>query len=206
MNEYSNIEYLIQQLISGNEDAWFYFIKRYSGLIYYCINRILNVNASKEDKEDCFQEILKAFIEDDYRRLKQIHSLNERSFCSWLGSVANRQTLNKLRGKTKTFFLPEEILDFLPDPSALPDTEALRGQIMDFIQDKLPEEERLVIMLSLNRLTLKEISQIMGLRVRQVFNIKQKAISKLKDLFGNGEKFSNNVSYIVDKNDFGDKK
>lgn len=188
MSAYRDIEYLIHQLISGSEEAWSHLITQYGGLIYYCINRVLNNRASKEEREDCFQEILRALIEDDYRRLKQIHTFEEKSFRSWLGSVANRLTLNHIRGKMKAFPCPEEVLELLPDPSAPPDTDALKGQIMGLIEDKLPEMERLVVLFFLDGLTLEEISHIMDVKLRRVFSMKQRAISELKILMGQGEK------------------
>ena len=183
MDEYSEISHLIEQLVSGNDNAWSYFIKHYGRLIYKCINKVLSYHAQQEDKEDCFQEIIKLLLEDHCRRLKQVHSADERTFRSWLGVVANRNAMNfsvrKMKGSSP---MPEDILDIIPDHTLAVDQEILRGEITNLINKSLSEQERLVMLFFLEGLTLKEIAEHMDLAIGKVFEIKKRAIDLMKDL------------------------
>lgn len=192
MNDFSDIGYLIQQLISGSNEAWSFFLKQYERLIYHCINKILDNNFSQEDRDDCFQEILRVLIEDDYKRLRQIHSLNDRSFRAYIGVLSTRRTFNfrrdRNRDKKKECLVPDYILNLIPDSSKHPDKEILLARIIDIIKHKLSAQEGLVVFYSWEGLTLEEISELMDIKPCTVFNIKQRAISKLKDFLRSDKK------------------
>lgn len=185
MDEYSEISHLIQQLVSGSDSAWSYFIDHYGRLIYKCINKVLSYHAQQEDKEDCFQEIIKLLLEDHCRRLKQVRSTDERTFRSWLGMVSNRNAMNFSMRKMKVSSpspMPDEILDIMPDHTIAMDQEILRGEITSFINKKLSEQERLVMLFFLEGLTLKEIAEYMDIAIGKVFEIKKRAFDLMKDL------------------------
>lgn len=188
VKDFSDVECLIQQLISGNEEAWSYFLKHYGRLIHYCINKIMYHHFSQEDRDDCYEEILEALIEDDCKRLKQIRCMNQRAFRSFIGTLTKRRTLNFIRGMKESYPLPDEFLSIMPDSSDPPDRETFRSQIMDMINRKLNDQERLVIFYILEGLTLEEIAELMGLKLGTVFNIKKKAISDLKGFMGQDKK------------------
>lgn len=188
VEDFADVGFLIKQLISGNEEAWSYFLKHYGGLIHYCINKIMSNHFSQEDRDDCFEEILRSLIEDNYRRLKQFRSKEKKAFCAWLGVLTKRGTLNFIRGIRESYPLPDEFLSIIPDSSDPPDRETLRSQIMDIINRKLNDQERLVIFYILEGLTLEEIAELMGLKLGTVFNIKKKAISDLKGFMGQDKK------------------
>lgn len=188
VKDFSDVEYLIKQLISGNEEAWSYFLKHYGRLIHYCIKNIMGNHFSQEDRDDCYEEILKVLIERDYKRLKQIRYMDKKAFCSWLGILTKRRTLNFIRGIRESYPLPDEFLSIMPDSSDPPDQEALRSQIMDIINWKLNDQERLVMFYILEGLTLEEIAKLMGFKLGTVFNIKKKAISDLKGFIGQDKK------------------
>ena len=79
MKNYSDISDLIAQLVIGDNEAWSYFLRQYGRLIYFFINKY-HRRASQEDKDDCFQEILKILLAKNCRRLQEIHTLEEYGF------------------------------------------------------------------------------------------------------------------------------
>ena len=157
-------------------------------LIYSCINRAMNYRISQENLEDCFQEILRVLLEDDCRRLKEVRALEERAFCSWLSAVATRRTFNFFRDIKESFQMPNEIICLIPDSSLSPDMEAFRIQLIEVIRKKLDPQEALVLQYFLDGLTLDEIAKLMDLGLTSVYNIKHRAISKIKRILGLDEK------------------
>jgi RNA polymerase sigma factor (sigma-70 family) len=129
----------------------------------------MSYNSSQEDRDDCFQEVLRVLIEEDYKRLKQIRSHDEKAFRAYLGVLTKRRTLNFVRGIKESYSLPDEILNIIPDSNTLPDVEILRHQIIDIINQKLTDQERLVMFYILEGLTLEEISELMDLKLGTVF-------------------------------------
>lgn len=179
---YQDISYLIGGLVSGDNDAWVHFLEQYGRLIYHCINKIMGYTAYQEDKDECFEEIIKALIEDNYRRLRQVRSHEEKVFRSWLGSVTTRRAINFIRVKKEINSLPEEMFELIPDRGAGPDMAVFLSQIIDCIEEKLDAKEGLVLSYLLEGLNLEEIAEIMGYGVTSIYNIKENAISALRNL------------------------
>ncbi|MGA1865100.1 MAG: RNA polymerase sigma factor [bacterium] len=180
MKDFSDFGYLIEQLISGNNEAWTFFLKQYGRLIYYCIKKILKKGAHQEDLEECFQEIISVFLEDNCRRLKEVRTTDEKTFRSWLGMVSHRRAINFSNRKNRIHFVSEEVLKWIPDKSINPDKEAFLRQIKGFFDENLDDREKLVTSYILDGLSLKKIAANMDLSISTVHNIKKKAIKKIK--------------------------
>lgn len=181
MEDFPGFKYLIEQLISGNNEAWTFFLEHYSRLIYFCIKKILRDDAHQEDLEECFQEIISALLEDNYRRLKEIRSNDEKSFRCWLGTIAYRRAINFSHKKKKRHFVSEEVLKWIPAKSIKPDMETFRRQLLEFINEKLDDNERLVILYILDGLILKKIAENMDFSIASIHNIKKGDIKKIKE-------------------------
>ncbi|MBN2372495.1 sigma-70 family RNA polymerase sigma factor [bacterium] len=191
MKMYQDISYLLGKLVSGDNDAWVHFLQHYGRFIYHCINKIMGYTAYQEDKDECFEEIIKAMIEDDYRRLKQVRSHEEKVFRSWLGSVTTRRAINFIRVKKEINSLPEEMFELIPDKGAVPDMTVFLSQIIDYIEGQLNPKEGLVLSYLLEGLNLEEIAKIMGYGITTIYNIKENAFSALRNFInssGTGEK------------------
>lgn len=187
MSDYSDIRYLIQELTSFNNAAWEYFLRKYGRLIYKCINKFTGSRVSLETKEDIFQEVIALLLENNGRRLKMIRHTEEKAFRSWLWMVTTRCTLNFFRGVKGKELLPIDNIEIL-DISPAPDMEAFRRQLGEIITQKLDIKERLVIHYILEGLILDEIAANMDISVATVYNIKEKAIAKIKKCLKNDEK------------------
>lgn len=180
VKDFSEFKYLIEQLISGNNEAWTFFLQHYGRLIYYCIKKILREDAHQEDLEECFQEIISVLLEDNCRRLKEIRTTDEKTFRSWLGMVVHRRAINFSNRKNRIHFVSEEVLKWIPDKSINPDMEAFRRQLMGFFDEKLDDKEKLVIFYILDGLSLKKIAANMDFSISGIHNIKKSAIKKIK--------------------------
>jgi len=185
MSDYSDIRYLIQELISFNNDAWEFFLRKYGRLIYKCINKFTGSRVSPETKDDIFQEVIALLLDNNGRRLKMIRHTEEKPFRSYLWMVTTRCTLNFFRGEKE--LLPFDNIEIL-DISPAPDIKVFRRQLEEIITQKLDLKERLVILFILEGLILEEIAANMDISVATVYNIKQKAIAKIKKCLKNDEK------------------
>ncbi len=165
-------------------------IRKYSRLIYYCINQAifnLGYHTSPEEQDDCFQEVIIRLLENNCKRLKNINSYEDKAFRSYLGVMTYRCTLNYFRGTKESIPLPEEMLCLIADPSSSPDQEAFRKQLIDIIASKLNPRETLVILYFLDGLTLAEVAQFMKISITTVHKLKDRAISTIEKIL-KGEK------------------
>lgn len=187
MSDYSDISYLIQELISFNNDAWEYFLRKYGRLVYKCINKYTGNHVSPETKDDLFQEVIALLLDNNGRRLKMIRHTEVKAFRSWLWMVTTRCTLNFFRGEKEKELLPIDNIEIL-DIAPAPDIEVFRRQLEEIITQKLDLKERLVILFILEGLILDEIAANMDISLATVYNIKVKAIAKIKKCLKNDEK------------------
>lgn len=186
MDDYTNIKYLVDQLISSNNNAWSYFLKEYGRLIHSAINRTIyryGYNSTPSDREDCFQEILRLLLEDKCRRLRKVCYFEEKIFCSYLYTVAKNLIINFFNRRKLLLQLPEETMNIIVSKDDPPDTETFRKQLKDLIKRLEDRKMRLVLLYFLDGMTLCEISELMNIPISTLNDMKQKGISGLRGFF-----------------------
>ncbi len=180
MDDLFDINFLIHQMISLDDEAWSYFHKEFGGLIYYCIKKVKPNCVPQAELDDCYQEIVKLLLNNNCKILKEIRAIDKRSFCSWLGVVATRRSHNFFRGINELSLLPDDISEIIYNPSQSLDAKVLMKEIKGMIKEKINKREQIVMFHLLDGFTLKDISQLMGVSITNVHKIKDNAILKIK--------------------------
>lgn len=158
-------------------------IERHAKSVYLFIFRLVG---NKEDSEDIVQE---TFIKA-WQKLSKFDT--EKSFKTWLFSIAKNTTIDKLRKKRSVNFSSlniEEESDFekgLMDAEDLPDEIFAKKEAAENLKSallKLSENQRLLIYLHINEeLTFEGIAEIIGKPMNTIKSQYRRIISKLKEL------------------------
>jgi RNA polymerase sigma-70 factor, ECF subfamily len=177
----------INQARSGNDEGFTHLVETYQKPVYNLCYRMLG---EAEAAEDAAQEtFLKA-----YQNLARYDV--ERSFATWLLSIAAHHCIDRLRRKKfSSFSIDEdeegqtEIPDaFAPDP----ETEAVRKQTRERLQDCLqslePTDRAAVVMRYWQDCSEVEIAQALKLTVPAVKSRLHRARRALADLWDENEK------------------
>jgi RNA polymerase sigma factor (sigma-70 family) len=92
---------IISRCVSGSdENAWAYFVSRYSRLVWSAIHRTFKASScayTLEDAEDLYGAFFLSLVENDFRKLRQFQSRNACSLTTWLTVVAVRMTIDHMR-------------------------------------------------------------------------------------------------------------
>jgi len=165
-------EVLIEKTKGGDNSAFEELVKKYEKKIY---NLALRLTGNPDEAGDVFQETF----------LKAYHSLNrfkgEANFSTWLYRIAlNIFLMKKRKEKGKVFesidmplFTAEgEMTKEIPDWSTNPEAEIENKELKNILTKalaSLPEEYRAVLILrDIQRLSNKEVSEILKLSIPAV--------------------------------------
>ncbi len=168
MNIYSDDIRIVQDVLSGNRNAFLSIIKRYQRLIYHIVNRMI---PNRSDHEDLGQDIF----------LKVYSKLNtfkgEAKLSTWIAQIAYNTCLNYL-DKKKFSLLDDQIsaeeseeeftlMNQVEDDNITPDFETeriLSNKILQENISKLPAAYKIILTLyHLEEMKYKEISEITNL-------------------------------------------
>lgn len=179
----------IQDVLSGDKQAYAHIINKYKNLLYATI---LRMTQNQQDAQDLVQEV---FIKV-YNQLDKYDKKGE--FSSWLYRVAINHCMDefrKKRYKMKQVELNGETMVNTRHPEVIYFKKEQSRQLERLIQT-LPEDERLIILLRyVNELSYNEISELVGVPLSMVRNkihrAKKKMRNTLKDEGGTFYELSN---------------
>ncbi len=178
---------LIKLCLKNNKKAWKLFLKKYSRLIYWAINKNLargSFNQQQNEAEDIFQEVFLSILED--KKLQQVKNID--LLPGWLAMVASNQTIDYMRRKNR---IKESLVAEFPITGSQSLQEKISGQdtfsLVDKVIENLSNKEKIIISLNLfEDKTHKEIAGILSLPVNTVstiiFRTKEKIKSKIKKM------------------------
>ena len=172
---------LIQQVLHGSQDAFAALVKKYQKGVHALVwRKIGDFHVAQEITQDTF---LKA-----YQKLKTLK--NHSQFPGWLYVIASNLCNDCLRKKP----LPEQSMEFT-DPSEVAevsysryiaekqatDADETRREVVKKLLQKLPESERTVMTLHyLGEMTIKSISEFLGVSPNTVKSRLSRARNRLK--------------------------
>lgn len=191
MNAEDRSDYeLIDESISGNEDAFGILMGRYENSLYGLIFKMVR---NHEETQDLVQE---AFIKS-YNALASFNK--QYSFSTWLFKIASNNCIDHLRKrrlKTTSIDAPIQtengsLSQDLPDNSYSPERDSLRNELFSSINsiiEELPEKYRVVINLRHKEdNSYEEIAQTLNIpigtvkaRIFRAREILKKSITKMK--------------------------
>jgi len=182
---------LFEQCIQGNKSAWKKFIKRYSPLIYYTIQKIFKskyIDGSLEEIDDLHNEVFMCLMDKNGKKLSQYRGENGCSIPSWIRMITVRITIDYFRKKRKNLVSIEDSKDFpkyissnTPLPSQTVEKEELKRVVKDFIKT-LPVKDQLFLkLLYYEEATPQEIARIFNTSVNAVYSRGNYIREKLKE-------------------------
>ncbi|WP_246945420.1 RNA polymerase sigma factor SigW [Bacillus pinisoli] len=161
----------IRQVKNGDQNAFSEIVEIYKDKVYQLCYRMIG---NSHEAEDLAQE---AFIRA-YINIESYHI--DKKFSTWLYRIATNLSIDRIRKKKPDFFLDAEVTgtDGLTLYSQLaadvdtPEEEVESLELQQTVQAailKLPDKYRAVIVLKyIEELSLKEISDILGLPVSTI--------------------------------------
>lgn len=102
---------LIESCLQGSSESWQVFIKQYSSLVYYVIQKVIrskDASVSPEDIDDLHNDIFLSLMDHDGRKLRQYEGKNGCSVSTWIRIISVRSAIDFLRRKKETVSLVEE--------------------------------------------------------------------------------------------------
>lgn len=181
MNEFE----LIQQLRSGDEQAFKFLVETYQDMVF---NTALGIVQNAEDAEDVAQEVfIKVFRSIDTFK-------GESKLSTWIYRITTSSALDLVRGKKskkrfaflqRLFGDGNEPLHEVPDfhhPGVALDQKENAARLFKAI-DQLPESQKIAFTLhKLESLSYQEISEIMRTSVSAVESLMHRARQNLKKI------------------------
>jgi len=182
--EIPNENRIIEDILSGDEDAFSEIVKIYLNQIYNFVHRLAG---DRDAAEDLAQEtFLKA-----WRNLKRFDQ--KRNFKTWLFAIAKNTTFDWLKRKKEIPFSTftdeegESWLENVADETDLPDEILERSDFaeeLDGILQKLPPHYRAILLLHYKEdFSLHEISEIIGDPYNTIKSRHQRGLVMLKKAF-----------------------
>ena len=104
MTMYSTDEELIRGCVQNERRAWNTFVQEYTRYVYFMITTTAKRYACTLDTDaiaDLHADVFTAFIEHDYRRLREFEGRNNCSLRSWVRMISIRKTIDFLRKKKR---------------------------------------------------------------------------------------------------------
>ncbi len=177
-------EDLMEQIVSGSEEAFALLVKRYQGRITNLVHRFIY---DRDRAVEIAQEVfLRVFLHRKrYRRSGR--------FSTWIYTIAVNLAKNEIRRKSRLrgvtsldglLELSGDSGSFLADGSPGPDDSAQQHQVEEYVMaaiERLPPKYREVILLrDIQQLTYEEIEQVLNIPGGTVRSRINRARSALK--------------------------
>ncbi|MFJ7971839.1 RNA polymerase sigma factor [Psychrobacillus sp. NPDC096389] len=165
----------IQEVLSGNKQAYAHIINKYKNRLYATI---LRMTRNPQNAQDLVQE---AFI----KVYQQLNKYDQKgSFSSWIYRVAINHCMDEFRKKSykmKQVEINEEKIVNTNHPEVVFLKKEKSRQLEKLIAI-LPEDERMIILLRyVNELSYNEISELIEIPLSDVRNKLHRAKKKMRD-------------------------
>lgn len=182
---------LLRDCIDAKPGAWDVFVKQFSKLIYYSINKTLKVYSGKvqpEDVEDLYSGTFLLFLRDDYKKLRQFRG--GCSLSSWVRLVTVRHTIDFLRSQKHHVSIDSADDDTLPLSETIRDNsrpvddrleDAETGRMFSEAVASLNASDQLFMKCYFEKeLPVEEIAVIMDVSINTIYSRKKRVREKIE--------------------------
>jgi len=185
---------LIEKCLQGCNDAWQRFIKQYSSLVYYVIQKVLrskDASFASEDIDDLHNDIFLSIMDHDGRKLRQYEGKNGCSVSTWIRIIAVRSAIDFLRKRKETVSLSEETAgpatdlknsDFYNLEKIL-QTEEQKAVLKDLIDHLAPRDRLFMRLFYYDEIPPKDIARVFNYSTSAVYSRGSYLREKLKKAF-----------------------
>lgn len=185
---------LLARCISGDKEAWDFFVIRYSKHVYHFLYQIFkhkNPAGRPDEIDDLHQDIFCSLMANGYTKLSQFKGKNGCSLASWLRVITVRRAFDDLR-KTRAArpvlehsdSVENRILDSKDEPDAEEDLirSEERAILAEAIGQLHPRHQLFVELFYRRGLSIEEISRIMRLAPNGVYQLHHRVKEKLREI------------------------
>jgi len=184
---------LLAACFSGDRDAHEKLVRQFSDLVYRVIQHtfsVKDISYTRYDLEDLHNGIFLRLFENRCKRLKQYKGKNGCSLASWIRIIAVRTVIDYFRkesvdalNRSKTA-APLEVIDYMeteePEPWAEMDREDQWHMIQNGLEDLRPRDKLFLKLHFLERLSVGEVANVMGLSESNAHSMKHRALKRLR--------------------------
>ena len=159
-------------------------------LFYMRCNKLFRfIIASVFDDRVCQDELISELFlyiaQKDWEKVRQFDFRS--SFYTWLSVVAIR-FFQKMRSRLLDIKLPEALINYMKEEKLLSSSEFHHFELIEAINKmENPRYREAIIQLDVNDKEPKEVAEIMGITVANLYNLHRRALISLRNLYINDE-------------------
>jgi RNA polymerase sigma-70 factor (ECF subfamily) len=184
---------LLSAVLAHDEQAWRELVRRFRGLIYRCIGRVLakyESTLTSEDIDEVFSEVCFNLVRDEMKKLRAYDPGRGTKLSSWIGLLSINTAYDHLRGVAR-----RPLLDRI---EGCPDREDGRPDALDIVLERersahlcrlasdLSAKDRRFVDLYFNRgLPPEQVARDLEISIKTVYSKKNKIRNRLLSLAQN---------------------
>lgn len=194
MKMYDDDASLIAGCLANERRAWNTFVNTFTRYVYFMIETTrarYGAQLGEEDKADLHANIFMAFIEDDFRRLREFEGRNQCTLRSWIRMIAIRKTIDRLRKKAPKQISMEQLQEHKGFEPANTEDDALaqllqvedasRTPELSLLIAELSDKDQLLLRLFLvDKLKANEVARALNASVGAIYTRKTRLIERLR--------------------------
>lgn len=178
---------LLECVLRHDEEAWQELIRRFRGLIFRCIGKVLcryEAVLSSEDINEIFSEVCLNLLRDDMKKLRRYDPDRGSKLGSWIGLISINTAYDHLRITARQPLLDQvdgslEREDSRPGPlEQLLDKERWE-RLSNLAHDFSPRDRRFMELYFQRGMEPAEVARLMNISVKTVYSKKNKIRNRL---------------------------
>ena len=178
---------LLEVVLAQQEHAWRELIRRFRGLIFRCIGKVLcryETVLSNEDINEIFSEVCFNLVRNDMKKLRAYDPARGCKLGSWIGLISINTAYDHLRVTARQPLLDRiegviERVDQHPDPlDRLLEKERL-SHLNSLATDFSDKDQRFLELYYGRGMKPSEVARVMNISVKTVYSKKNKIRNKL---------------------------
>jgi len=178
---------LLQEVLSQDEHAWRELIRRFRGLIYRCITKVLckyESVLSNEDVNEIFSEVCVNLLRNDMKKLRAYDPERGSKLGSWIGLITINTAYDHLRVTARQPVLDRidgllDREDSCPDPLDQLLEKERYCRLTNLALDFSPRDQRFLELYYGRGMQPSEVARVMNISVKTVYSKKNKIRNKL---------------------------
>jgi RNA polymerase sigma-70 factor, ECF subfamily len=181
---------LLGEVLEGDEHAWRELLRRFRGLIFRCVGRVLckyESVVSSEDINEVFSEVCLNLLRNDMKKLRAYDPERGSKLGSWIGLIAINTTYDHLRVTARQPLLDQidgvvDDEDGRPSPLDLLLEKERWTRLTCLAMDFSQKDQRFMELYYGRGLAPHEVAREMRISIKTVYSKKNKIRNRLEAL------------------------
>ncbi len=181
MKDLSQEKELIHKCIQGNSESWQLFIKQYTALVYYVIQKVIRSKdffASPEDIDDLHNDIFLSIMDKNGHKLRLYEGKNGCSVSTWIRVIAARATIDYMRRKKESVSFSDDRTEretgqkeaFSNVFLKVLEDEEQRSALKDLIKSLAPRDQLFMRLFYYDEVPPREIARVFNYTTSAVYS------------------------------------